>query len=63
MDQNILENGRRDLFVVTKHWRKYHGYDETKECLRLSLKRLQLDYVDLWYVTDGCGFIDLFRCW
>lgn len=48
VDQNILENGRRDLFVVTKHWRKYHGYDETKECLRLSLKRLQLDYVDLW---------------
>mmetsp|Transcript_20079 Transcript_20079/g.42451 ORF Transcript_20079/g.42451 Transcript_20079/m.42451 type:complete len:450 (-) Transcript_20079:1242-2591(-) len=48
IDQNILENGRQDLFVITKHWRKYHGYDETNECLRLSLRRLQLNNIDLW---------------
>jgi diketogulonate reductase-like aldo/keto reductase len=47
-DEGVLTNGRQDLVVITKHWRKYHGYDKTNECLRLSLKRLQLDYIDLW---------------
>ncbi|OEU18852.1 Aldo/keto reductase [Fragilariopsis cylindrus CCMP1102] len=48
IDEGVLTNGRQDLVVITKHWRKYHGYDKTNECLRLSLKRLQLDYIDLW---------------
>ncbi|VEU33897.1 unnamed protein product [Pseudo-nitzschia multistriata] len=48
IEQKILENGRNDLFVITKHWRKYHGYEETNQCLRLSLRRLKLDYIDLW---------------
>jgi diketogulonate reductase-like aldo/keto reductase len=39
---------REDLVVVTKHWRKYHGYEPTMTCLGLSMKRLQLDYIDLW---------------
>ena len=39
---------REELVVVTKHWRKYHGYEPTMECLSLSLKRLQLDSIDLW---------------
>mmetsp|Transcript_26785 Transcript_26785/g.63874 ORF Transcript_26785/g.63874 Transcript_26785/m.63874 type:complete len:502 (+) Transcript_26785:36-1541(+) len=43
-------NRREEVCVVTKHWRKYHGYDQTKECLRLSLKRLQLDYIDLYLI-------------
>jgi diketogulonate reductase-like aldo/keto reductase len=47
LDQRILEN-RASLFVITKHWRKYHGYERTLQCLELSLKRLQLEYVDLW---------------
>lgn len=36
--------------MITKHWRKYHGYDVTLECLRLSLSRLQVDYVDLYLI-------------
>lgn len=36
---NILSK-REDVFLITKHWRKYHGYDGTLECLRLSLSRL-----------------------
>eukprot|EP00536_Pseudo-nitzschia_multiseries_P013853 jgi/Psemu1/213025/e_gw1.624.61.1 len=48
IEKNVLEDGRQDLFVITKHWRKYHGYDEANECLRLSLRRLHLDYIDLW---------------
>lgn len=47
IDKGILES-RQEVFVTTKHWRKYHGYEPTLQCLKLSLKRLQLDYVDLW---------------
>jgi diketogulonate reductase-like aldo/keto reductase len=39
---------RDEVFVITKHWRKYHGYESTLKCLNLSLRRLQLDYVDLY---------------
>lgn len=48
IDEGVLENGRKDLFLITKHWRKYHGYEPANKCLNLSLKRLQLDYIDLW---------------
>jgi diketogulonate reductase-like aldo/keto reductase len=47
LDQGIVPR-RQDLCVITKHWRKYHGYEQSIECLRLSLMRLKLDYVDLW---------------
>jgi diketogulonate reductase-like aldo/keto reductase len=46
--KRVLQHGREELVVVTKHWRKYHGYEQTNECLRLSLKRLNLDYIDLY---------------
>ena len=39
---------RDQVFVTTKHWRSYHGYDRALECLELSLDRLKLDHVDLW---------------
>ena len=41
---------REDLFVITKHWRSYHGYDATLKCLEKSLSRLRLDYVDLYLI-------------
>jgi diketogulonate reductase-like aldo/keto reductase len=46
MEEGFLE--RQNLCLVTKHWRKYHGYEPSLECLRLSLMRLELEYVDLW---------------
>ena len=50
--QSAIQSGtiqsREDLFITTKHWRKYHGYEPTLECLRLSLERLQVDSIDLW---------------
>lgn len=48
IEEGVFKNGRDDLFLITKHWRKYHGYEESNKCLDLSLKRLQLDYIDLW---------------
>lgn len=52
--QDALKEGtisdRTDLVVQSKHWRQYHGYEPTLECLRLSLKRLQLDYIDVWLI-------------
>ena len=32
---------------MTKVWRSWHGYEDTKICLRRSLKRLQMDQIDL----------------
>lgn len=39
---------RQDVFITTKQWREYHGYDESLKCLEMSLERLGLDYVDMW---------------
>jgi diketogulonate reductase-like aldo/keto reductase len=39
---------REELFITTKHWRKYHGYEPTLQCLNLSLRRMKLQYIDLY---------------
>ena len=41
---------RDDVFITTKHWRSYHGYEPTFNCLDKSLKRLNVDKIDLWLV-------------
>ena len=41
---------RDQVVIVTKHWRAYHGYAPTMECLRKSLKRLQVNSIDLWLI-------------
>jgi diketogulonate reductase-like aldo/keto reductase len=41
---------RESIVIITKHWRAYHGYEPTMECLRKSLKRLQVDSIDLWLI-------------
>jgi diketogulonate reductase-like aldo/keto reductase len=46
-DRNILHS-REDVFVTTKQWREFHGYDASLKCLEMSLGRLGLDYVDCW---------------
>eukprot|EP00977_Amphora_coffeiformis_P004140 scaffold834_cov172-Amphora_coffeaeformis.AAC.9 len=47
IQRGVLED-RKDVFITSKQWRSYHGYDNTMKCLRLSLKRLGVDYIDLW---------------
>ena len=45
----ILKSGieRSDLFVTTKVYRISHSYEKTKKAIDVSLKNLQLDYIDL----------------
>lgn len=46
--QGIKASGvdRKEIFVTTKLWSTFHRNPE--ECLDLSLKKLGLDYVDLY---------------
>ena len=39
---------REDLFITTKLWIQSDGYNGTKRAFENSLKRLQLDYLDLY---------------
>lgn len=44
---------RQDIYVVTKLWN--HGYDVCKRSFRESLKKLDLDYVDLFLIHNPAG--------
>ena len=48
----VREGGvpRGDLFVTTKLWNSDQGYDSTLRACEASLKRLGLDYLDLYLV-------------
>ena len=48
----VRESGilREDLFVTTKLWNSDQGYDSTLRAYEASLKRVGLDYVDLYLV-------------
>lgn len=39
---------REDIFVTTKVWNSDQGYDETLRAFEVSLKKLNMDYVDLY---------------
>ncbi|MCW3787808.1 aldo/keto reductase [Plebeiibacterium sediminum] len=41
---------RAELFVTTKVWREDMGYEQTIRALNESLKKLQLDYIDLYLI-------------
>jgi diketogulonate reductase-like aldo/keto reductase len=41
---------REDIFVCTKVWNHLHRYDDVLWSINDSLKRLKLDYVDLFLV-------------
>ncbi|OPD51798.1 aldo/keto reductase [Bacillus thuringiensis] len=48
----IRESGipREDIFITTKVWNDDQGYEETLEAFEKSLKKLQMDYVDLYLI-------------
>lgn len=41
---------REELFITTKVWADARGYDETIAAFNESLKKLQLDYLDLYLI-------------
>ncbi len=46
---------RSELFVTTKLWVQDTGYDKTTKAIGDSLKRLQLDYLDLYLIHQPFG--------
>lgn len=46
---------REQLFVTTKLWVQDTGYERTQQAIDRSLKRLQLDYLDLFLIHQPFG--------
>ena len=52
---------REKLFITTKLWIQSNGYEGTKKAFEHSLKRLQLDYLDLYLIHQPFG--DVYGEW
>lgn len=46
---------REELFITTKLWIQSNGYEGTKKAFEQSLKKLQLDYLDLYLIHQPYG--------
>lgn len=53
----IADSGidRKDIFVTSKLWLQDYGYDAAKKGLETSLKKLGLDYIDLYLLHQPYG--------
>lgn len=52
---------REELFITTKLWISDFSYEAAKDAFNESLRRLDLDYVDLYLLHQPFG--DIFRAW
>jgi 2,5-diketo-D-gluconate reductase A len=46
---------REELSITTKLWVQHTGYERTKQAIDNSLRRLQLDYLDLYLIHQPFG--------
>ncbi|UXR35017.1 aldo/keto reductase [Staphylococcus simulans] len=51
---------REDLFITTKLWNDYQGYDSTKAYFEKSLENLGVDYLDMFLIHWPCEADGLF---
>ncbi|HDC8298147.1 TPA: aldo/keto reductase [Staphylococcus aureus] len=58
----LKDNGvdREDLFIITKLWNDYQGYEKTFEYFNKSIENLQTDYLDLFLIHWPCEADGLF---
>jgi diketogulonate reductase-like aldo/keto reductase len=57
--QEVFKTGkvkREDVFIATKLWNNNHRPERVKPALEASLKKLQLDYVDLYLIHTPFAF-------
>lgn len=61
--EGIKDSGiaREQLFVTTKLWVQHAGYEPTRQAIDDSLRRLQLDYLDLYLIHQPYG--DVYGSW
>ena len=61
--RGIKQSGvpREKLFITTKLWIQRNGYEGTLKAFENSLKRLQLDYIDLYLIHQPLG--DVYGEW
>lgn len=52
---------REDLFITTKLWVQDTGYERTKQAFENSLRRLGLEYLDLYLIHQPFG--DVYGSW
>jgi 2,5-diketo-D-gluconate reductase A len=61
---NAIKNSsvpREELFITTKVWVQDMGYENTLQAFERSMKKLQLDYLDLYLIHQPYG--DVFGSW
>jgi len=61
--RGIKQSGvaREKLFITTKLWIQRNGYEGTIKAFERSLKRLQVDYIDLYLIHQAFG--DVYGEW
>lgn len=52
---------RQQLFITTKLWLQDYGYDAARQAFQDSLRRLQLDYIDLYLLHQP--FANYYAAW
>jgi 2,5-diketo-D-gluconate reductase A len=61
--RGIKQSGaaREKLFITTKLWIQSNGYEGTRKAFERSLKRLQVDYIDMYLIHQPFG--DVYGEW